>query len=1000
MRKLNICQGIEISFADKVPVQNSSLLSRNIYSSIGLNYDTMEKGVVVMISLEEDVQFRLELDNDTRNILSKHGHDPDSHFFGQSYSWSTKSDYLFSALADFRAGLLYQIPEKESTTSCHLSTKSCVKLPDMFNLMHDTHQHLYKIYTTVIPALLMILPENKLMQTLNTYPLIFSVILPALLFASFMLLPLPLCCLIRQVTFKPRSKPDKNEFDDKVGEYNMIDNENMDINSNECPTYDLASCLEKLDEETERRKKKDKERSQYCFKSLLGIFLMVMILIFPFSIKVAKRLIQSKLPTEIYHRKPNGSRWLLVIYKFLWLSSSATTCPPFSDPVITSFWQTDSNITEYDDKFLEQSLNKQQENFELFSEELLADSLTISFSVLFHFVAIYTMLRKDIFKKIYEQWSCGLLRRKVYVLLLILACLVINLSRYFICLINATSWISFAQSLGMLFICSPSSVILEWIFLRMYWSYLTMFKQRTLQFISYCSFFQPCVVNLLHLYLASGYLPLEELKLWKSSVSRYTKVISSHLKLKTSHQVKILDTGSIVERFGLPLSSTRKGIDYLKTDHDVMFAVSLNEESMSLVKINGQKLYYNLKSLKIRCNNSIHECFIGNTNCKTLMNETVSNLSLKDVEPNISDRRNFLGLSCINIHQHILKWDQVQTTITGPALNFRVKSAHLSHSQTTQNEWSKRVDCDFIFAFHLDQWPEVAGEWLTRKRQWPSQEIVMSLVKEGCHVVPKSRSIQDNKSWRISFSTTEVALSNLVGEKARKTFLAVKLLVKKKLKPVCPFLKSYHIKTLFLNYMEGKTKDHWENAKLELTMAIQDFAEYVVCAMESGHCPHHFISSVNLWEEESLGQLKQGCEIIRKSVGDNLSKTIIPHSFRSEELLKQIFQSSNSCLLTTTLVFLVAVLLIPSLPVILLAITVILHTFLSWLLGMVMCLPVIIVYCCIILYVRHLFPSFTTDRSTAYLGELASIAALTRRRVKNTEIRNENEEEASNLCKV
>ena len=77
------------------------------------------------------------------------------------------------------------------------------------------------------------------------------------------------------------------------------------------------------------------------------------------------------------------------------------------------------------------------------------------------------------------------------------------------------------------------------------------------------------------------------------------------------------------------------------------------------------------------------------------------------------------------------------------------------------------------------------------------------------------RAVEDDRAWRLSFSMAEYALTCSVGKKARETYMAVKLFVKKKLKPVCPFLKSYHIKTIFFHHMETKTEEYWEETDLE-----------------------------------------------------------------------------------------------------------------------------------------------------------------------------------------
>ena len=76
---------------------------------MGLNLDTRDKGVVVMISWVDNIQFRFKLDTDMSNILRDHGYDPDTYFMSVSFMWPTESDLLFTSMADFRAGLLYNI---------------------------------------------------------------------------------------------------------------------------------------------------------------------------------------------------------------------------------------------------------------------------------------------------------------------------------------------------------------------------------------------------------------------------------------------------------------------------------------------------------------------------------------------------------------------------------------------------------------------------------------------------------------------------------------------------------------------------------------------------------------------------------------------------------------------------------------------------------------------------------------------------------------------------
>ena len=349
----------------------------------------------------------------------------------------------------------------------------------------------------------------------------------------------------------------------------------------------------------------------------------------------------------------------------------------------------------------------------------------------------------------------------------------------------------------MISICTPTSIVLERTFLRLYQGYLEMFKGYMLQVLSYGAPNLPSKDSVLSAYLGRGYLSNAELGEWKTSVSRYTPVIGSLLEQRTGHNFKPIDTGSIVERFGLPLVSS-KGLSGLQTDHDVMFVptnvlVSEHGGSVKMVPIDELEEYVLILSQTPECNllSSItdNENNIDNTKAKTLLDTIVANVSMKEfkIEPQTVDSKTLLGMTCLTLTQRLLKWNRVQTAIRGPAVNFRVKTAHLNPSLSSHDEWLRQVDCDFILAFHLDHWPQIAREWITRPRNWPSPEIVDKIVITGCEVVPKVRSTQDNKAWRLSFNMAERVLSCHVLEKARKTYLAVKIFMKQRQKKLCPF---------------------------------------------------------------------------------------------------------------------------------------------------------------------------------------------------------------------
>ena len=128
------------------------------------------------------------------------------------------------------------------------------------------------------------------------------------------------------------------------------------------------------------------------------------------------------------------------------------------------------------------------------------------------------MLQGNVFKTLINQWSTGLLRRRAVNLMLLLVCLAINISRYYMCLDDSDTWLSFVQRLMMVTICTPSSIVLEWVCLRLYSSYIAKIQCLVLDLLSGGG--GNSKPSVLSSYLARGYLSEEELCQWKITVRR------------------------------------------------------------------------------------------------------------------------------------------------------------------------------------------------------------------------------------------------------------------------------------------------------------------------------------------------------------------------------------------------------------------------------------------------------------------------------------------------
>ncbi|CAC5389053.1 unnamed protein product [Mytilus coruscus] len=70
-------------------------------------------------------------------------------------------------------------------------------------------------------------------------------------------------------------------------------------------------------------------------------------------------------------------------------------------------------------------------------------------------------------------------------------------------------------------------------------------------------------------------------------------------------------------------------------------------------------------------------------------------------------------------------------------------------------------DFDLVYCIKSVNWPNIASEWVIRKRKygWPSQEMIQNIQSQGCHLVPVSSKVDarltEDNEWRLSFSFAE-----------------------------------------------------------------------------------------------------------------------------------------------------------------------------------------------------------------------------------------------------
>eukprot|EP00092_Neocalanus_flemingeri_P056623 GFUD01067151.1.p1 GENE.GFUD01067151.1~~GFUD01067151.1.p1 ORF type:complete len:691 (-),score=155.86 GFUD01067151.1:217-2097(-) len=332
-------------------------------------------------------------------------------------------------------------------------------------------------------------------------------------------------------------------------------------------------------------------------------------------------------------------------------------------------------------------------------------------------------------------------------------------------------------------------------------------------------------------------------------------------------EISFLHTGSIPQQFSKPkmmFGDVGIGIcnsfPELRSDHDVMFVLehlpvtcrptrgdrtpfSLWLEA-EMIPIDGKEEFVRI----IPMTNSKSGVapwlppYLKNTLANEFLSEAIKNSFLTISHSTHPDHPEWpfltvsedLAPSVINpFHQS--EAHKVSLTRKGPSVNITV----------TAFRDQAVFDCDFLLCLPVRDWPSPALEWKSRYREWPCKETVQRLTCLPCHLIAKPAREGDDKTWRFSFSQQEIELAQILPPKARLCYVGLKYIFKRHLKAICKDLKSYHMLTIFLWFMEKENPTKWDDhtsTKHMLALLLLEVAE----RLDTGSVPHYFIRTLNL----------------------------------------------------------------------------------------------------------------------------------------------------------
>uniref|UniRef100_K1R8P9 Uncharacterized protein C3orf59 n=1 Tax=Magallana gigas TaxID=29159 RepID=K1R8P9_MAGGI len=158
---------------------------------------------------------------------------------------------------------------------------------------------------------------------------------------------------------------------------------------------------------------------------------------------------------------------------------------------------------------------------------------------------------------------------------------------------------------------------------------------------------------------------------------------------------------------------------------------------------------------------------------------------------------------------------------------------------------------DHAYCFVCDFWPPSASSWIDRCHSWPDPEVVIDIIRNGCHFVAIGHPFGSygNEEWRISFSQAEYKLVYSMNHSQFLTYGLLKLFLKEVInqqsEETSKLLCSYHMKTTVFWAIQQNTLPHWcpQNLLAGFWVCFKLLLKWVY----KGICPNFFIPQNNLF---------------------------------------------------------------------------------------------------------------------------------------------------------
>ncbi|XP_052787414.1 uncharacterized protein LOC128222447 [Mya arenaria] len=189
----------------------------------------------------------------------------------------------------------------------------------------------------------------------------------------------------------------------------------------------------------------------------------------------------------------------------------------------------------------------------------------------------------------------------------------------------------------------------------------------------------------------------------------------------------------------------------------------------------------------------------------------------------------------------------------GPAL-----TSFFSHVWTSDGNLT--TDIDLVMAIPVCC-PVILQQWRHRRRNWgwPPQNVIEQVVNMDGQLVPVSskENLLAPLEWRFCFVTAEKELVLSLSETHKKLYVLLKMVVKERLKFICPAMTSFVTKNLIFWMAEMIPSHHFKPEKLTYLGIIA--LTYLQRFVKERFMPYYMIPERNLLEGKLTEDNREQC---------------------------------------------------------------------------------------------------------------------------------------------